>query len=89
MSTEQMNSDERGGPASFSGFTVQYKAEVPLVFLAFHRVQAPDAALWTLLFHVAAAVANAVSGAALDAVQLICNGWYIYMRMMADHECLV
>ena len=19
----------------------------------------------------------------------MCNGWYIYMRMMADHECLV
>ena len=63
-----MHSDMRGGHTSFSGFTVQHKAEVPPVFLAFHWVQAPETASQTPLFHVAAAVANTVSGAALDAV---------------------
>ncbi len=59
------------------------------MFLAFHWVQALETASQTLLFHVAAAVANVVSGAALDAVQLMRNGWYIYMRMMVDCEYLV
>ncbi len=89
VSTERTHSDERGDLASFSGFTVKHKAEVPLVFLAFHHVRAPEAAPQTLLFHVAAVVANAVSGAALDAVQPMHSGWYIYMRTMADRECLV
>ena len=43
----------------------------------------------TPLFHVAAAVANAMTGSALDVVQPMCNGWYIYMQTMADHELLV
>ncbi len=72
----------------FNGDTVQHKAEVQPIFLAFHRVQSAQGRR-ILLFQIAAAVTEAVGPGLLDAVQPMHSGWYIYMKTLVDRQSLI
>ncbi len=72
----------------FDGDTVQHKAEVQPIFLAFHRVQSAQGGRIPL-FQIAATVTEAVGPGLLDTVQPLHSGWYIYMKTLADRQSLI
>ncbi len=74
---------------AFGTDMIQHKAQVPPIFLAYHRVQPADAGPHLPLFQVASAVAHAMGGSGLDAVQPIWLGWCIYMHTQADRALLI
>ncbi len=63
----------------FQEETLQHKAQVHPLFLAYHWVQSNQDGLRITLFQIASSVAQAVGGSTLDAVQPMYSGWYIYM----------
>ena len=77
------------GPANFGVESLQHKAQVAPVYLAYHCVQSIGTDVRIPLFQVASAIANAVGGLALDAVQPIHSGWYIYMHTQVDRDALI
>ncbi len=82
MWSEVAGSQKDGRPwldESFSSESVQHKAQVAPVYLAYHHVQSGGASIRIPLFQIATAVAQAVGGTGLDAVQPMKSGWYIYM----------
>ena len=77
----------RGGLSSFGGVEVQHKAVVELVFLAYNHISTETR---HTLIQVATAVAQSVGNdTAVDAVQPMRIGWWIYLRTHADHAHLV
>ncbi len=67
------------GDQGFGEEMVQHKAQVQLVFLAYHRVQSIGT-VRIPLYQITLSVAQSVGGVGLDAVQPMQTGWYIYMR---------
>ena len=76
-------------PVNFGVESLQHKAQVAPVYLAYHCVQSVGMNVRILLFQVASAVANVVGGLALDAVQPMHTGWYIYMCTQVDRDALI
>ncbi len=73
---------------TFSLPPVQHVAEVPLIFLAYNQVSTEGACI--PLIQVATAVVQSLKDdTAIDAVQLMCNGWCIYVHTHADQTALV
>ena len=72
----------------FAQPTIQHKAEVAPIFLAYKRVSSEGAKI--SLMCVASAVVQAFKdNTAIDAIQPMRNGWLIYIHTMADRSHLV
>ncbi len=87
----QSSSQQASGPGNwnFSKDSVQHKAQVQPIFLAYLCVQTRGS-VHIPLFQIASSVAEAVGGGSgLDAVQLMCAGWYIYMCTQSDQDQLI
>ncbi len=78
----------RGGQFDFSGPELQYKSVVELVFLAYNRVsvEGPRPSLMQI---VTAVVETLDDAQAVDAVQPMRSGWWIYLQTAFDREQLV
>ena len=73
---------------AFNTEMVRHKAQVAPVFLAYHQVNAaPETRV--PLFQIASAVAQAVGGGGLDAIQPMWKGWYIYMCTQSDRDQII
>ncbi len=67
---------------------MQHKSHVEPVFLAYNRVSRGDQ--WVTLMQIANAVVDALNDSlAVDAVQPMKSGWWIYVQTTADQERLV
>ncbi len=70
------------GQMGFAGAELQHKSLVEPVFLAYNRVSAETQ--YTLM-QIATAISDSLSDdCAVDAVQPIHIGWWIYLRTQAD-----
>ncbi len=73
---------------AFGIISLRHKAEVPPVFITYKWVSSEGNHI--SLMQIATTVLKAVANStALDTIQPMKQGWYMYIKTNADHECLV
>ena len=73
---------------NFNVPSVQHKAEVAPVFLAYNRVSSEGQCI--SLIQIATSVYQALSDpSVVDAIQPMCTGWCIYVQSIADRQTLI
>ncbi len=83
-----MNSGRGGKSMGFTRPELQHKAVVEPVFLAYNRISTEGSRI--ALMQVATAVVDALNDpGALDTVQPMKSGWWIYLRTTEDRDRLV
>ncbi len=88
IGTDVVRTQTGGLLPDLSGSEVQHKSTVEPVYLAYKRISTEAGRL--SLIQVATAVVQALhDNTAVDAVQLMRNGWWIYMKTNADCNKLV